>query len=141
LVVSGWSHGRQIAYLTYKLAAEGIILERQSEAYSSKTCCGCGAINKPTGRNYCCRVCGFVCHRDANGVVNQESKALYGSYGRMQPRSVKYRRAFRQETLVFKILIAERLGTDAYSSAVLDRCNAAIVRCRPRVGIPRATHV
>jgi putative transposase len=96
--VSGWSHGRQIAYLTYKLAAEGIRLERQSEARSSKTCCGCGASNKPTGRNYRCRVCGFVGHRDANGAVNQESKALYGEYSHIQPRSVKYRRPFRRSS-------------------------------------------
>jgi putative transposase len=96
--VSGWSHGRQIAYLTYKLQAEGIALERQSEAYSSKTCCGCGALNKPTGRNYRCRVCGFVCHRDANGAVNQVSKAVYGAYSHIQPRTIMYRRAFRRSS-------------------------------------------
>jgi len=49
--ISGWSHGRQIAYLTYKLAAEGIGLARQSEAYSSKTCPACGTRTKPKGRN------------------------------------------------------------------------------------------
>jgi hypothetical protein len=43
-------HGRQIAFLTYKLAAEGIALERQREAYSSKTCCSCDAQHKPKGR-------------------------------------------------------------------------------------------
>ncbi len=86
--VSGWSHGRQIAYLTYKLAAAGIALERQGEAYSSKTCCGCGAQNKPKGRIYQCGVCGLVCHRDANGAVNQVSKAVYGTYGHIQPRTI-----------------------------------------------------
>lgn len=96
--VSGWSHGRQIQYLTYKLAAEGIALERQSEAYSSKTCCGCGAQNKPKGRTYRCGVCGLVCHRDANGAVNQVSKAVYGSYGRIPPRTTMYRRAFRRSS-------------------------------------------
>lgn len=96
--VSGWSHGRQIQYLTYKLEAEGIALERQSEAYSSKTCCGCGAQNKPKGRTYRCGVCGLVCHRDANGAVNQVSKAVYGSYSRIQPRTIKYRRAFRRSS-------------------------------------------
>lgn len=96
--VSGWSHGRQIQYLTYKLAAEGIALERQNEAYSSRTCCGCGAQNKPRGRTYRCAACGLVCHRDANGAVNQESKALFGSYGLMQPRSTKYRRPFRRSS-------------------------------------------
>jgi len=96
--VSGWSHGRQIAYLTYKLAAEGIAVERQSEAYSSKTCPQCGAHNKPNGRNYHCSNCGFIGHRDAVGAVNLESKALYGSYSRIQPRSVMYRRAFRRSS-------------------------------------------
>lgn len=96
--VSGWSHGRQIALLTYKLANEGIAVERQNEAYSSKTCCGCGAQNKPRGRTYRCAVCGLVCHRDANGAVNQESKALYGSYSRIQPGSITYRRAFRRSS-------------------------------------------
>ncbi len=96
--VSGWSHGRQMAYLTYKLEADGIALERQSEAYSSKTCCGCGAQNKPKGRTYRCSVCGLVCHRDANGAVNQVSKAVYGTYGRIQPRTIRYRRAFRRSS-------------------------------------------
>src|SRR6266511_990576 len=96
--ISGWSHGRQIAFLTYKLAAEGITVERQSETYSSKTCPQCGAHNKPNGRNYHCSNCGFIGHRDAVGAVNLESKALYGSYSRIQPRSVMYRRAFRRSS-------------------------------------------
>jgi putative transposase len=58
--VSGWSHGRQIAYLAYKLAAEGIALERQSEAYGSKTCPSCGTHNKPNGRTYRCSVKGVL---------------------------------------------------------------------------------
>lgn len=98
--VSGWSHGRQIAFLTYKLAAEGIAVERQSEAYSSKTCPQCGRHNKPNGRNYRCanKACGFIGHRDAVGAVNLESKALYGGFGHIQPHSVKYRRAFRRSS-------------------------------------------
>ena len=96
--ISGWSQGRQIRLLRYKLAAEGIALERQGEAYSSKTCPQCGARNTPSGRNYGCSRCGFIGHRDAVGAVNLESKALYGSFGHMQPRSVKYRRAFRRSS-------------------------------------------
>ncbi len=96
--ISGWSHGRQIAFLTYKLAAEGIALERQSEAYSSKTCPACGAHNKPRGRRYACSTCGFRGHRDAVGAVNQESKALYGAFGHVQPLSTKYRRAFQRRS-------------------------------------------
>src|SRR6266498_6032409 len=96
--ISGWSHGRQIAFLTYKLAAEGIALERQSEAYSSKTCPQCGAHNKPRGRRYACSTCGFRGHRDAVGAVNQESKAVYGVFGHVQPLSTKYRRAFQRRS-------------------------------------------
>jgi putative transposase len=92
--VSGWSHGRQIAFLVYKLAAEGIALSRQSEAYSSKTCPACGHHNKPKGRNYRCAGCGFVGHRDAVGAINQESQALHGAFGHVRLGSVKYRRAF-----------------------------------------------
>lgn len=96
--VSGWSHGKQVDYLSYKLAAEGIALERQSEAYSSKTCPCCGAHNKPNGRRYRCLACGFVGHRDAVGAVNQVSKAVHGSYGHVLPSITKYRRPFRRRS-------------------------------------------
>jgi putative transposase len=96
--VSGWSHGKQVEYLSYKLAAAGIGLERQSEAYSSKTCPCCGMHNKPKGRNYRCASCGFVGHRDAVGASNQVSKAVHGEYGHVQPRCVRYRRAFRRSS-------------------------------------------
>jgi putative transposase len=96
--VSGWSHGRQIAFLTYKLAAFGIALERQSEAYSSKTCPCCGHHNKPKGRNYRCARCGFVGHRDAVGATNQVSKAVHGAFGHVRPTSTMYRRPFRRRS-------------------------------------------
>ena len=96
--ISGWSHGRQIQYLEYKLAAESISLERQNEAYSSKTCCKCGAINKPNGRTYRCANCGFVGHRDGSAACNQESKALYGCYSRIQPVSTRYLRPFNRRS-------------------------------------------
>lgn len=96
--ISNWSHGQQVSYLRYKLAAHSIRLERQDEAYSSQTCCACGARNKPNGRNYHCRRCGFVGHRDANGAVNLESKALFGEFGHVFPSSTKYLRAFRSSS-------------------------------------------
>jgi len=92
--VSGWSHGKQLDYLTYKLAAFGIALEHQSEAYSSKTCPACGTHNKPHGRRYRCTACGFTGHRDAVGAVNQVSKAAHGAYGHVQPSTTMYRRPF-----------------------------------------------
>jgi putative transposase len=94
--VSGWSHGKQVDYLTYKLAAFGIALERQNEAYSSKTCPCCGTHNKPHGRRYRCSACGFTGHRDAVGAVNQVSKAVHGAYGHVQPTTTTYRRPFRR---------------------------------------------
>ena len=96
--VSGWSHGKQVDYLTDKLAAFGIALERQSEAYSSKTCPCCGTHHKPNGRHYRCASCGFVGHRDAVGAINQVSKAVHGVYGRVQPRTIMYRRPFRRRS-------------------------------------------
>lgn len=96
--VSGWSHGKQVDYLTDKLAALGIALERQSEAYSSKTCPACGTHNKPHGRRYRCSACGFTGHRDAVGAVNQVSQAVHGAYGHVQPTATTYRRPFRRRS-------------------------------------------
>jgi putative transposase len=96
--LSEWSHGRQIAFLVYKLAAEGIVLEWQSEAYSSRSCPDCGQHNKSKGRNYHCSTCGFVGHRDAVGAVNQESQAVYGAFGHIPIGSTMYRRVFRRSS-------------------------------------------
>lgn len=111
--VSGWSHGKQVDYLTYKLAAFGIALERQSEAYSSKTCPCCGAHNKPHGRRYRCSACGFVGHRDAVGAINQVSKAVHGAYGHVQPTSTMYRRPFRRRSSRDTGQVARRKGREA----------------------------
>lgn len=92
--VSGWSHGRQIRYLDYKLQAEGITLKDHSEAYTSKTCPMCGKHNKADGRTYRCSGCGFSCHRDANGACNFESLVLFGEFGHVRPTSVMYRHPF-----------------------------------------------
>lgn len=96
--ISGWSHGKQVDYLTYKLAEDGIELARQDESWSSKTCPCCGAINKPNGRNYKCSACGFVGHRDGSAACNQESKALFGCYSRIQPTSIMYLRPFNRRS-------------------------------------------
>jgi putative transposase len=111
--VSGWSHGRQVQYLTYKLEAEGIALERQSEAYSSKTCPNCGTHNKPHGRRYRCSTCGFIGHRDAVGAVNQVSKAVHGAYGHVQPTTTMYRRPFRRRSSPEPGHVARSLGREA----------------------------
>lgn len=111
--VSGWSHGRQLQYLAYKLDAEGVALERQGEAYSSKTCPHCGAHNKPHGRRYRCLACGFTGHRDAVGATNQVSKAVHGAYGHVQPATTTYRRPFRRRSSCDTRHVARPPGREA----------------------------
>jgi putative transposase len=96
--ISDWSHGKQAQYLSYKLSAEGILLERQSEAYSSQTCPKCGALHKPQGRNYRCPQCGLVAPRDSVGACNQESKILFNEFGHIAPISTKYLRCFNNRS-------------------------------------------
>ena len=75
--LSEWSRGVQEKYLAEKT---GLELEHLNESNSSKTCPACGARNRPTGRKYRCKACGFLCHRDAVGAINILQKALYGDY-------------------------------------------------------------
>lgn len=94
--IANWSHGKQIDLLTYKLAMESIGLDKQDEAYSTKTCPKCGALNKPKGRIYRCSKCGFVAPRDSVGSCNQESKVLFGKFGCVLPISTKYLHPFEK---------------------------------------------
>ena len=93
--VGNWSHGKQRQYITYKAAAEGIEVALQDEAYTSQTCPQCGHRYKPTGREYSCRRCGFLAHRDIVGASNILSLALHGEVGQViPPRTIKYRQPF-----------------------------------------------
>ena len=91
--LSQWSRGRQERYLTEKT---GVQITHIPEDYSSKTCPGCNRRNRPTGRNYQCRNCGFTCHRDAVGALNILMRARYGTYQPIDPTTpirVTYLRA------------------------------------------------
>ena len=93
--VGNWSHGKQRQYIEYKAAAEGIEGILQDEAYTSQTCPQCRHRYKPTGREYSCRRCGFLGHRDIVGASNILSLALHGKVGQvMPPGTVKYRQPF-----------------------------------------------
>jgi len=93
--VGNWSHGKQRQYITYKAAAEGIEVELQDEAYTSQTCPQCRRRYKPTGREYSCRRCGFLAHRDIVGASNILSLTLHGEVGRVTPPGkIKYRQPF-----------------------------------------------
>ena len=80
--LSQWSRGRQERYLAEKT---GVDVSHINEAYSSKTCPACLTRNRPSGRNYQCRGCGFACHRDAVGAINILMRSLYGEYRRIDP--------------------------------------------------------
>jgi len=93
--VGNWSHGKQRTYITYKAAAQGIEVVLQSETYTSQTCPQCGHRTKPTGREYACRRCGFLGHRDLVGASNILSRTLHGELGQVIPPStIKYRQPF-----------------------------------------------
>jgi len=80
--LSQWSRGRQERYLREKTLAD---VSHVNEAYSSKTCPACLSRNRPTGRNYQCRACGFAARRDAVGAVNILMRAIHGEYRRVDP--------------------------------------------------------
>jgi putative transposase len=93
--ISTWTHGRQRQFISYKAEAAGMAVVLVDEAYSSQTCPNptCNHRHKPTGRIYCCPVCGLRAHRDAVGTVNLLSRYLYGMVGQIRPPpETKHRR-------------------------------------------------
>lgn len=94
--VSGWSHGTMRRYIGYKAEAVGIAVDDTvDEAYTTKTCPGCGTRTKPKGRVYACRACGFRGVRDIVGAANILSRKTTGEVGRvMPPAQTKYLRPF-----------------------------------------------
>ena len=80
--LSQWERGTHEDHLAYKT---GVTLTHINESYSSQTCPACLTRNRPTGRNYQCRTCGFTCHRDAAGAINILMRAHHGNYTRIDP--------------------------------------------------------
>jgi putative transposase len=90
--MSRWNHGKIRAYVEYKAAAEGMVVELVDEHLSTKTCPHCGHRHKPGGRVYRCPACGFQAHRDVVGQINILSRFLEGDVGRLPaPSEVKHR--------------------------------------------------
>jgi len=77
--ISQWSFYKQKEYLQYKAERYGIEVVEVSEAYTSKTCPRCGAINRPANRNYSCANCNLQCHRDVVGAYNILTKHQSGT--------------------------------------------------------------
>ena len=67
------AHGRfRDRVLLPMAAARGVRVVLTCEAYTSKTCSNCGAINSRLGSAawFQCPICGFACDRDENGSRN-----------------------------------------------------------------------
>jgi putative transposase len=85
-----WEYGKDIDYLTHKAKQAHIMSFTGSERGTSSQCPVCGHRQKPKGRTWACRACGFTGHRDLVGSVNMHQLA-YGSQVRF-PRSFTYLR-------------------------------------------------
>jgi putative transposase len=89
--------------LTYKAARLGMQVVLVPEAYTSQTCPHCGQRSKPKGREYRCRRCGLVYHRDGIGAINLRRKYLGSGLvvGAMaSPSGVRYQAHMRCSTLL-----------------------------------------
>ncbi|SMR88707.1 transposase, IS605 OrfB family, central region [Caldicellulosiruptor bescii] len=65
-----WCFRKMVEMITYKAQLLGIEVELVPEEYTSQVCPVCGSKNRPIGRNYECRSCGFRYHRDGVGAIN-----------------------------------------------------------------------
>jgi len=74
--MSQWEYGKDINYLEQKSKKAAIECFNGSERGTSSHCPECGARHKPSGRNWRCKVCGFVGHRDIVGSVNMHKLAF-----------------------------------------------------------------
>lgn len=89
--MSQWQFGRTTTYLNYKMAAEGISLQKVDESYTTQTCPVCGRRKKTSSRNYSC-TCGYREHRDIHGAKNILSKHKYGEFREISLLRQKYLR-------------------------------------------------
>src|SRR6266699_5624194 len=85
-----WEYGKDIDYLTHKAKQAHIMSFTGSERGTSSQCPVCGHKQKPKGRNWACRVCGFRGHRDLVGSFNMHLDA-FNTHLKF-PRSVTYLR-------------------------------------------------
>lgn len=97
--MSNWPHGTIRKYIEYKAAQFGIAVELEDERYTSQTCPSCQERTKQRNRNYKCKHCGWVGHRDAVGAMNILSKNLFGNPGEILVTDVTYRQPFKVSRL------------------------------------------
>jgi putative transposase len=85
-----WEYGKDKQYLREKCEQVGIVCFSGSERGTSSHCPRCDWKQKPKGRTWTCRHCGFVGHRDIVGSMNMHPLA-FGSRI-VYPTSLTYRR-------------------------------------------------
>jgi putative transposase len=85
-----WEYGKDKDYLAQKCAQVGIVCFSGSERGTSSRCPRCDWKQKPKGRNWACRRCGFVGHRDIVGSMNMHPLAFGSRIA--YPTSLTYRR-------------------------------------------------
>lgn len=56
--------------IVYKATLAGVPVEKVSPAYTSQTCCKCGAIGKRDTETFSCSRCGYRGHADHNAARN-----------------------------------------------------------------------
>ena len=88
--MSQWEYGKDKQYLHEKCAQVGIVCFSGSERGTSSHCPRCDWKQKPKGRNWTCRRCGFVGHRDIVGSMNMHPIAFGSRIS--YPTSLTYRR-------------------------------------------------
>ena len=88
--LSQWEYGRDIDYLTHKCEQSRIVCFTGTERGTSSRCPECGHRQRPKGREWVCRHCGFHGHRDVVGSANMHPIA-YGEPIAF-PQRITYRR-------------------------------------------------
>jgi len=88
--MSQWEYGKDKQYLQQKCAQVGIACFSGSERGTSSHCPRCDWKQKPAGRNWTCRRCGFRGHRDIVGSINMHPLAFGSRIA--YPTSLTYRR-------------------------------------------------
>ncbi len=80
--LAGWEYGKDYEYINYKCKIAGIKCFNGHERGTSSHCPECGNKQKPKGRDWKCRECHFIGHRDVVGSINMfpiafDQKAMY----------------------------------------------------------------
>ncbi|WP_046866846.1 RNA-guided endonuclease InsQ/TnpB family protein [Microvirga massiliensis] len=89
--ISRWEVGQDMDYLRHKAERASIACSIGNERRTSSRCPQCGHRHRPKGRDWQCKACGFVGHRDVVGAANMHQNAF--GVRVTFPARVTYRRA------------------------------------------------